>query len=52
MLKLISLIEEEFGIEIDDEDVIPDNWRTVRTIAALVDSKRNDQAQASSGGQA
>lgn len=41
MLKLVSLIEEEFDVEIDDDDVVPDNWRTIRHIAALVESKRS-----------
>jgi acyl carrier protein len=41
MLKLVSLIEEEFDIEIDDDDVVPDNWKTIRHIAALVESKRS-----------
>jgi len=41
MLKLVSLIEEEFDIEIDDEDVVPGNWKTIRDIAALVESKRS-----------
>ncbi|MGH3024813.1 MAG: phosphopantetheine-binding protein [Gaiellaceae bacterium] len=41
MLKLVSLIEEEFDVEIDDDDVVPDNWKTIRHIAALVDSKRS-----------
>ncbi|HWM14103.1 MAG TPA: phosphopantetheine-binding protein [Gaiellaceae bacterium] len=40
MLKLVSLIEEEFDVEIDDDDVVPDNWKTIRHVAALVDSKR------------
>ncbi|MGH3072856.1 MAG: phosphopantetheine-binding protein [Gaiellaceae bacterium] len=40
MLKLVSLIEEEFDIEIDDDDIVPDNWKTIRDIAGLVDSKR------------
>lgn len=40
MLKLISLIEEEFDVEIDDEDVVPDNWRTIRNIAELVAAKQ------------
>ena len=39
MLKLVSLIEEEFDVEIDDDDVVPDNWKTIRDIAALVESK-------------
>ena len=41
MLKLVSLIEEEFDVEIDDDDVVPDNWRTIRDVAALVESKRS-----------
>lgn len=41
MLKLVSLIEEEFDVEIDDDDVVPDNWRTIRHVAALVESKRS-----------
>ena len=41
MMKLVSLIEQEFDIEIDDDDVVPDNWKTIRHIAALVESKRS-----------
>lgn len=41
MLKLVSLIEEEFDVEIDDDDVVPSNWKTIRDIAALVASKRS-----------
>lgn len=40
MVKLIGVLEEEFGIEIDDEDVVPDNWQTIASITALVDAKR------------
>ena len=42
MLKLVSLIEEEFDVEIDDDDVVPDNWKTIRHVAALVESKRSE----------
>lgn len=41
MLKLVSLIEEEFDVEIDDDDVVPDNWKSIRHVAALVESKRS-----------
>ena len=41
MLKLVSLVEEEFDVEIDDDDVVPDNWKTIRHVAALVESKRS-----------
>jgi acyl carrier protein len=41
MLKLVSVIEEEFDVEIDDDDVVPANWKTIGDIAALVESKRS-----------
>ena len=41
MITFISLLEEEFGVEIDDGDVVPGNFRTIRQIAALVESKRS-----------
>jgi acyl carrier protein len=40
MLKLVSLIEEEFDVEIEDDDIVPDNWKTIRDIAGLVETKR------------
>jgi len=40
MVKLIGVLEEEFDIEIDDEDVVPDHWETIASISALVDAKR------------
>jgi acyl carrier protein len=41
MMKLVALIEEEFEVEIEDDDIVPDNWRTITHIAALVESKRS-----------
>lgn len=41
MITLISLLEEEFDVEIDDGDVVPSNFRTIAHIAALVESKRS-----------
>jgi acyl carrier protein len=40
MITLISLLEEEFDVEIDDRDVVPSNFKTIGDIAALVESKR------------
>jgi acyl carrier protein len=40
MLKLVALIEEEFDVEIGDDDIVPDNWKTIRDIAGLVESKQ------------
>jgi acyl carrier protein len=41
MLKLISLLEERFGIEVGDDDLVPANFGTVREIATLVEAKRS-----------
>ena len=40
MMKLVALIEEEFDVEIGDDDIVPDNWKTIRDIAGLVESKQ------------
>lgn len=40
MLKLVSLIEEEFDVEIDDEEVVADHFASVRHIDRLIGSKR------------
>jgi acyl carrier protein len=41
MITLISLLEQEFGVVIDDGDVVPRNFRTIGDIARLVESKRS-----------
>jgi acyl carrier protein len=40
MVTLVSLLEDEFDVEIDDGDVVPSNFRTIKDIAGLVESKR------------
>ena len=39
MITLVSALEDEFGIDVDDEDLVPDNFATIGQIAAFVDSK-------------
>ena len=41
MITLISLLEEEFDLKIDDGEVVPSNFRTIGQIARLVKSKRS-----------
>jgi methoxymalonate biosynthesis acyl carrier protein len=41
ILKLVSLLEERFSIEIDDMDLIPEHFETIASMAALVESKTN-----------
>jgi acyl carrier protein len=39
LMQLVAFLEEEFGIEIDDEDVTADHFRTVTDIERLVSQK-------------
>lgn len=40
VVELLLIIEETFGVIVDDGDVTPDNLRTVRSIAALISEPR------------
>jgi acyl carrier protein len=37
ILKTVTFCEEQFGITIPDEDVLPDHFESVRAIARLVE---------------
>ncbi len=39
LLRLISFIEEAFGVAIDPDEIVPDNFQTINTAARLVESK-------------
>ena len=40
ILKVVTFCEEEFGVTIPDQDVLPDHMESVRSIAALVERVR------------
>ena len=40
ILKTVTFCEEQFGITIRDDEVLPDHFESVRAIAALVDRRR------------
>ncbi len=40
ILKTVAFCEEQFGITISDEDVLPDHFESVRSIAKLVERVR------------
>jgi len=39
LLRLISFIEEKFGVVIEDEEVVPDNFETLNVIKGMIESK-------------
>lgn len=34
--ELVAFLEKEFGIDVQDEEIVPENFENVRCIAALV----------------
>ena len=40
LLTLISALEDEFDLEIPDEDLLPDNFSSISQIAAYVQSRQ------------
>jgi acyl carrier protein len=40
ILKLSTFVEKEFGIRIDDEDLVPENFENIAALAHFIDSKK------------
>ena len=40
IFSIVSFVESEFGIEVLDEDLVPENFGSIAGIASLVGSKR------------
>lgn len=40
IMELIFFLEQEFGVRIDDEDMVPENLDSVSRIAAFIGRKR------------
>lgn len=41
IFQLVGFIEDEYGIEIVDEDLTPENFASIEAIASLVQRKRD-----------
>ena len=39
-VELVTFLDERFSIDIDDEEFVEENFRSIDTIARLVESKR------------
>lgn len=44
MIKLLAFLEEKFAVQVTDEDLMPDNFKTIEAISNLVDSKNPNAA--------
>jgi acyl carrier protein len=38
-LEMVAFLEERFGIEVGDEDLVPENFRSINSIAAFAERK-------------
>ena len=39
VLELVMFVEQTFGVKVDDQDIIPDNFDSVTKLATFVESK-------------
>lgn len=39
ILKLVAFLESSFGIKVEDEDIVPENFQTLNSLAAFVERK-------------
>ena len=46
LLMLVTFVEEQFGIELADEELVPEHFGTITSIAELVDKKVLARGQA------
>lgn len=40
IFRVVAFLEEEWDIQVDDEDLIADNFRSLQSIAKLVEAKK------------
>jgi acyl carrier protein len=42
IFEIIIFLESSFGVEVSDEEIIPDNFETIKNIIAFIESKTDD----------
>jgi acyl carrier protein len=45
VMELVSFLEQEFGIQVDDQDLVPENLDSIDALAAFVTRKLTLQGQ-------
>jgi acyl carrier protein len=40
ILDLVSWLEETFGVEVQDDEIVPENFETIRSIVTFLEGKR------------
>jgi acyl carrier protein len=44
VLELVSWIEDQYGIRVDEGELVPENFDSIKSVAAYVDGKLNEAA--------
>ena len=40
IIRFVSFLEEEFGVRVEDEELVPENFLTLKQVMELVNSKK------------
>lgn len=43
ILELVNYLQDELGVSVEDEELVPENFRSIDAIASFVDSKTAGQ---------
>ena len=43
VIELVIFVQQRFGLTVDDEEVTTDNFASIRTIAAFIETKLRDR---------
>lgn len=41
ILDVVTFLEQQFGVQIQDEELLPENFQSVETLSGFVSSKKN-----------
>jgi acyl carrier protein len=46
IFRMVGFLEDDFGVEVEDDDLVPENFATLAAICALVETKRGSDQPA------
>lgn len=41
IMKMLAFLDERFSVSVEDQEVIPENFETIKAISNLIESKRH-----------
>lgn len=40
IFQIVSFLESDLGVEVDDDELVPDNFSTIKSIVGLIEAKK------------